>query len=181
MIVVHRSVRQIIDEAASERVRAGIDRVRIRVITAANGFVSGEASAVVRWIDGGVPAPMAKPPRLSDRGLGAAPTLVQNVETLAHLALIARYGSSWFRSVGTPQEAGSMLVTVLGAVREPCVLEIAIGTPIAEVIGLAGGPSAPLQALLIGGYFGTWVSAEQAPCHSHQPASQLSVPRSGPA
>ncbi len=162
VIVVHRSVRQIIDEAASERVRAGIDRVRIRVITAANGFVSGEASAVVRWIDGGVPAPMAKPPRLSDRGLGAAPTLVQNVETLAHLALIARYGSSWFRSVGTPQEAGSMLVTVLGAVREPCVLEIAIGTPIAEVIGLAGGPSAPLQALLIGGYFGTWVSAEQA-------------------
>ena len=62
LIVVHRSVREIIDEAASERVRAGIDRVRIKVITAANGFVSGEASAVVRWIDGGVPAPMAKPP-----------------------------------------------------------------------------------------------------------------------
>ena len=162
VVVVHRSVREIVDEAVSERRRAGIDRVRIKVITAADGFVSGEASAVVRWIDGGVPAPMAKPPRLSDRGLGAAPTLVQNVETLAHLALIARYGSSWFRSVGTQQEAGSMLVTILGAVREPCVVEIAIGTRTAEVIALAGGPSAPLQALLIGGYFGTWVGAAQA-------------------
>ena len=55
-----------------------------------------------------------------------------------------------------------MLVTILGAVREPCVHEIAIGTPIGEVLGLAGGPSAPLQALLIGGYFGTWVDAAEA-------------------
>ena len=82
---------------------------------------------------------------------------MQNVETLAHLALIARYGASWFRSVGTPTEPGSMLVTVLGAVREPCVLEIAIGTPIGRVLELAGGASAPLQALLLGGYFGDWV------------------------
>ena len=55
-----------------------------------------------------------------------------------------------------------MLVTILGAVREPCVDEIAIGTPIAEVLGAAGGPAAPLQALLIGGYFGTWVDAAAA-------------------
>ena len=54
-----------------------------------------------------------------------------------------------------------MLVTVLGAVREPCVLEIAIGTPVGLVLDLAGGPSAPLQALL-GGYFGAWAAAAQA-------------------
>jgi NADH:ubiquinone oxidoreductase subunit F (NADH-binding) len=87
---------------------------------------------------------------------------VQNVETLAHLALIARYGAPWFRSVGTPAEPGSMLVTVLGAVRQPCVAEIAIGTPVGRVLDLAGGPAAPLQALLFGGYFGAWADAAQA-------------------
>ena len=119
VIVVHPAARRVIDDAAAERTRAGFDRVRITVRTAAERFVAGEASAVVHWIERGVPAPTASPPRVSERGLRGAPTLVQNVETLAHLALIARYGAAWFRSVGTSAEPGSMLVTVLGAVREP--------------------------------------------------------------
>jgi NADH:ubiquinone oxidoreductase subunit F (NADH-binding) len=162
VLVVHHSVREIADDAAAQRRHAGLDRVRVRVTTAADRFVAGEASAVVHWIERGVPAPTRTPPRLSQRGLAGKPTLVQNVETLAHLALIARYGASWFRAVGTPQEPGSMLVTVLGAVNEPCVHEIAIGTPVDEVLRLAGGASAPLRALLLGGYFGTWVDAAAA-------------------
>ena len=114
--VVHHSVREIVDAAAAERTQASADRVRIRVMTAADRFVAGEASAVVHWIEDSVPTPTRKPPRISERGLGGRPTLVHNVETLAHLALIARYGASWFRAVGTAQEPGSMLVTILGAV-----------------------------------------------------------------
>ncbi len=162
VIVAHRDVREIMDEAAAERARAGLDRVRLAVRTAAEGFVAGQASAVVRWIQRGVPAPTATPPRLAQRGLHGAPTLVQNVETLAHLALIARYGAAWFRSAGTPAEPGTMLVTVAGAVREPGVLEIGIGTPVGEVLEQAGGAPAPLRALLLGGYFGTWVDAAAA-------------------
>lgn len=162
VLVAHRRVRQVMDRAAAERRHARLDRVQITVRTAADRFIGGEATAVVRWIERGVPAPTARPPRLAKRGLGGRPTLVQNVETLAHLALIARYGSSWFRSVGTPEEPGSMLVTVLGAVRDPCVAEIAIGTPVGQVLALAGGASAPLQALLLGGYFGGWVDAAEA-------------------
>jgi NADH:ubiquinone oxidoreductase subunit F (NADH-binding) len=162
VIVVHPAARGIIGDAVTERARADLDRVRIRVRTAAERFVAGEASAVVHWVARGVPAPMASPPRVSERGLRGAPTLVQNVETLAHLALIARYGAAWFRSVGTSAEPGSMLVTVLGAVREPAVAEIAIGAPIEQVLDLAGGRSAPLQALLLGGYFGDWVPAAAA-------------------
>src|ERR1022692_1340343 len=135
VIVVHHSVREIVDDAVAERRRAGFDRVRTRVVTAADRFVAGEASAVVHWIEDGRPTPTRKPPRLAERGLGGKPTLVQNVETLAHLALIARYGASRFRAVGTPVE---------------------------EVLDLAGGAAAPLQALLLGGYFGTWVSAAAA-------------------
>jgi NADH:ubiquinone oxidoreductase subunit F (NADH-binding) len=162
VIVAHHSVREILDEAATVRESSGFDQVRFRIITAAEGFVAGEASAVVHWAGRGIPTPTATPPRLAERGLGGAPTLVQNVETLAHLALIARYGASWFRSVGTAREPGSTLVTVLGAVREPSVLEIAIGTPVGEVLDLAGGPSGPLRALLLGGYFGTWADARAA-------------------
>jgi NADH:ubiquinone oxidoreductase subunit F (NADH-binding) len=162
VIVVHFSVREIVDEALAERRGARLDPIRIRAVTAANRFVAGEASAVVHWIERGVPTPTATPPRLSTRGLGGRPTLVQNVETLAHLALIGRFGASWFRSAGTAAEPGTMLVTVLGAVREPCVREIAIGTPVGEILSMAGGEAAPLQALLIGGYFGRWADAAAA-------------------
>jgi NADH:ubiquinone oxidoreductase subunit F (NADH-binding) len=162
VIVAHRSVREILAEAAAARANAAFDQVRFKIITAASGFVAGEASAVVHWAERGIPTPTGTPPRLAERGLGGAPTLVQNVETLAHLALIARYGAGWFRSVGTPREPGSMLVTVLGAVREPSVLEIAIGTPVGEVLDLSGGPAGPLRALLLGGYFGTWADAQAA-------------------
>lgn len=162
VMVVHHAVREIIDEAVAERRRTGADRIRIQVVTAADRFVAGEASAVVHWIERGIPAPTPTPPRLSARGLGGKPTLVQNVETLAHLALIGRFGASWFRSAGTAAEPGTMLVTVLGAVRAPCVQEIAIGTPVGEILDMAGGKTAPLQALLIGGYFGRWADAAAA-------------------
>jgi NADH:ubiquinone oxidoreductase subunit F (NADH-binding) len=149
-------VREVVDSAAAERRRARLDGVKVKVMTGADRFVGGEASALVNWVAHGIPVPTATPPRVSECGLLSRPTLVQNVETLAHLALIARWGARWFRSLGTPAEPGSMLVTVIGAVRQPGVREIEIGTPVSEVLELAGGPAAPLGALLIGGYFGTW-------------------------
>ena len=157
VIVAHAAVCGIVAAAAAERRRARLDRIRLAVIPAAGRFVAGEASAVVRWIEKGVPKPAGRAIRLSERGLHGRPTLVQNVETLAHLALIVRYGAGWFRSVGTAAEPGSMLVTLAGAIRRPGVIEVPIGTPVAEVLQAGGGPSRPLGALLVGGYFGTWV------------------------
>jgi NADH:ubiquinone oxidoreductase subunit F (NADH-binding) len=156
IVVVHDAVREVVDSAAAERRRAQVDRVKVKVMTGADRFVGGEASALVNWVAHGIPLPTATPPRVSESGLQSRPTLVQNVETLAHLALIARWGARWFRSLGTTAEPGSMLVTLIGGVRQPGVREIEIGMPVSEVLGLAGGPAAPLGALLIGGYFGTW-------------------------
>jgi NADH:ubiquinone oxidoreductase subunit F (NADH-binding) len=158
IVVVHDAVRETVEAAVAERRRARYGRVKIKVMPAADGFVAGEASALVNWVGHGIPLPTATPPRVSDRGLDGRPTLVQNVETLAHLALIARHGAAWFRSLGTPAEPGSMLVTLIGALRRPGVYEIEIGRPVGEVLDLAGGLAAPLEALLIGGYFGTWVN-----------------------
>ncbi len=162
IIVAHPAVSDIMTAALAERKRAGLERVRLSVVPAADRFVAGEASAVVHWLESGVPKPKATPQRLSERGLHGRPTLVQNVETLAHLALIGRYGADWFRGVGTDREPGSMLVTVAGAVGDPGVFEVAIGTAVGQVLDLAGGPVGPAGALLIGGYFGSWVDPARA-------------------
>jgi NADH:ubiquinone oxidoreductase subunit F (NADH-binding) len=155
--VAHPPVAAVVADAIRARRALGLDDVGIRVVPAADGFVAGEASAVVNWLAGGPPVPTPVPPRLAQHGLHGQPTLVQNAETLAHLALIARYGARWFRELGTAAEPGSMLVTVIGAVRHPGVREIEIGTPVTDVLAAAGGLDRPLRALLIGGYFGTWV------------------------
>ncbi|MGI9009215.1 MAG: NADH-ubiquinone oxidoreductase-F iron-sulfur binding region domain-containing protein [Streptosporangiaceae bacterium] len=162
IIVTHPAVTDIVADAAAERRRSRLDRVRLTVTDAAGRFVAGEASAVVHWLERGVPTPTATPRRLSERGLHGRPTLVQNVETLAHLALITRHGAAWFRAVGTAAEPGSMLVTLAGAVRDPGVYEVAIGTSLGDVLGAAGGQDGPLSALLFGGYFGSWVPAATA-------------------
>jgi NADH:ubiquinone oxidoreductase subunit F (NADH-binding) len=87
---------------------------------------------------------------------------VLNAETSAHLALIVRFGPGWFREVGTSSEPGSLLVTVSGAVKRPGVFEVALGTPLAQVVHRAGGFTERPRAVLLGGYFGTWVPAAAA-------------------
>jgi NADH:ubiquinone oxidoreductase subunit F (NADH-binding) len=178
-VVVHEAVREIVDRAAAERSPARRGGIRLKVVTGVDRFVGGEASALVNWVGNGIPLPTATPPRVFEDGLYGRPTLVQNVETLAHLALIGRYGAQWFRSLGTAAEPGSMLVTLIGGVHRPGVYEIEIGQPVGEILDLAGGPAAPLGALLIGGYFGTWADPEIA-CPLPFSAAGLSQVGAGP-
>jgi NADH:ubiquinone oxidoreductase subunit F (NADH-binding) len=148
--------------AIAERERHRLDRVSFRLVSTPDRFVAGEETALVNRLNGGQATPTFTPPRPFERGVGGAPTLVQNVETLAHLALLGRFGARWFRSVGTPAEPGSALVTLGGAVRRPGIYEIPLGLPLSELLTWAGGPSAPIGAFLIGGYFGAWVGADAA-------------------
>jgi NADH:ubiquinone oxidoreductase subunit F (NADH-binding) len=138
--------------ALHQRPAAGLDRLAVTVTEAPARFLAGQESALVNRLGGGPAVPTFVPPRVTERGLGGAPTLVQNVETLAHLALIARYGPRWFRAVGTADEPGSMLVTVHTASNTQ-VLEAEIGVPLGTL--LPGSHDA--QAVLIGGFHGTWL------------------------
>ena len=147
-----------LDEAVAER----RDAVRIQVTGIPGRYVSSEQSAIVQYLNGGPAKPTHSPPRPHERGVRGLPTLVNNVETLAHLALIARRGHRWFRSAGLPAAPGSMLATVSGAVCRPGVYEIELGTPLGEVLSFAGGPAEPVSALLVGGYFGAWLPAQVA-------------------
>ena len=153
--------RSALDRALTERAHNGTDAgTAIRVVPVPTGFVTGEETAVVQFVNGGPPKPTFTPPRPFERGIGGAPTLVLNVETFAHVALIARFGSDWFRNVGTSREPGSKLATITGAVRRPGVHELALGTALAQVIEAAGGLTGPVSAFLVGGYFGTWLRPE---------------------
>ncbi|OLZ63544.1 hypothetical protein AV521_38560 [Streptomyces sp. IMTB 2501] len=145
--------------ALDERLRARLDPVRLRLHALPHTYVSSESTSLVRWLNGGPARPQGSPPRTHERGVDRRPTLVNNAETLAHLALIARYGPDWYRQVGTPDEPGTTLVTVSGAVATPGVLEAALGTPITALLNRSGGPAEPLRAVLLGGFAGTWLPA----------------------
>ena len=144
------------------RARSGVDAVVPTVVAAPARFISGQETAVVSAINGGPALPTAVPPPVYVKGVDRRPTLIQNVETLAHLALLARHGASWFRGAGTEGEPGTMLCTISGAVASPGVVEVPIGTSIAELLERAGGPSGRLGAVLVGGYHGAWLPAATA-------------------
>lgn len=125
-------------------------------------YVSGQESALVNAINGGPGLPTFTPPRPFERGVRRKPTLIQNVETLAHVALLARYGAGWFRELGTSCDPGSALATLSGARTAPGVYEIAHGMPLSELLEAAGVDD-DLTAVLVGGYFGTWLPAAVIP------------------
>src|SRR5205823_11433564 len=165
IVAVSRADREGVEalSAAIDERRTRLDeRVRLRAVAVPDGFVAGEETALVQFLNRGVAKPTFTPPRPFERGVGRAPTLVQNVETLAQLALIARFGPEWFRAVGTAAEPGTALVTISGSVAEPGVYEVALGTPLRELVGQAGGVTEHVRAFLVGGFFGSWLSEREA-------------------
>ena len=131
------------------------DAVNVSVQTVPDAYLAGEETALIRALNGGPVKPTLTPPRPDQRGLARRPTLVSNAETLAHLALIARHGAGWFREVGTTAHPGSALVTVDGSVDRPAVYEIALGMSLTDVLASAG--EVGRGAVLVGGFYGTWL------------------------
>jgi NADH:ubiquinone oxidoreductase subunit F (NADH-binding) len=127
------------------------ERRLVSVALAPARYVAGAEAAAIHFIDEGVATPINVPPYPVERGVGGAPTLVQNVETLARVALLAR---------GLP--AAGTLITLAGAVARPGVVEVAPETTIGEGLAGAGGMSEVPRAILVGGYFGRWLDTKDA-------------------
>jgi hypothetical protein len=146
-----------LERAIDERPAA--ERPRLQLVP--DRFVAGEASALVNAVGGGQAKPTGRRPY-------EAGVLVQNVETLAHLALVARYGAAWFRTAGTETEPGTALATISGAVASPGVVEFELGTTLGRLLDQCGGLAEPVDAVLIGGYFGKWLPADPGLVLTHE-------------
>lgn len=148
--------------AIAERERTlGDAGVRVELAAVPGHYVAGQESALVNHLNGGPALPTFTPPLPFERGVRGRPTLVNNVETLAHLALLARHGATWFRQLGTPSQPGSALVTLSGPVGHPGVYEIEHGSPLSSLIEASGGLTSRPRAVLLGGYAGAWIGAER--------------------
>jgi NADH:ubiquinone oxidoreductase subunit F (NADH-binding) len=156
------SVRSMAAAIEERRVSSSPDRLaRLNLRTVPGHYVAGQESALVNYLAGGAAKPLLTPPMPFEQGVRRRPTLVNNAETLAHIALIARHGAQWFRQIGTPTQPGSALITLSGAVAHPGVYEIEHGASLASLIDAAGGTTAGLRAALIGGYAGAWIGGER--------------------
>lgn len=153
LVVGRRDLADLVERVQARRG----DRVPVTVVRTPRRFVAGEETAVVDLVNGGPGLPTDKRVKIFERGVRGRRTLLHNAETLAHLALIARYGAEWFRAVGTAEEPGTMLATVTGAVRSPGVFEVELGTPLSALLDAAGADR--FQAVLVGGFHGAWVPA----------------------
>jgi len=146
-----------LQRAVKERVRAGLAEPPIRIVRTAHRYIAGESSAVVNRASGGPSKPKFTLQRSAEKGVNDHPTLVQNAETLAHAAMIARYGAEWFRKLGTESSPGSTLMTLCGNVKHPGVYEVDLGARLGGVLEAAGGTVTPAGGALLGGYFGSWL------------------------
>ncbi len=160
-LALHRdsNLLPILTKALDERHAAGIDTLPISLVTPPARYVASEESALSHWVGEGIATPVY-PDRPFQKGAAGRPTLVQNVETLSHIGLIARHGGDWYRQVGVPSAPGTTLVTIGGAVQEEGVVEVPTGTPVRDIIALAGGLTEPVRGYLTGGYGGGWVAAD---------------------
>ena len=142
--------------AIAERGRRRLQEPAFELMTPPGRYVAGEESALVHWLDEGETLPQYRPHRPSLLTIGRRGVLVDNAETHANVALIARRGADWFRSVGTSRQPGTVVTTVSGHGRL-VVNEVPYGTPVREVLRAAGVPFEPV-AVLLGGYGGTWLA-----------------------
>ncbi len=124
----------------------------IELHVGAGAYVCGEESALIESLEGRRGIPRNRPPYPVTHGYKNKPTVVNNVESLAAAALVARHGAAWFRAVGTAKSSGTKVLSVSGDVASPGIYEYPFGVTVRRVLDDAG--AADVQAVQVGGASG---------------------------
>ena len=136
----------------------------IDVRVGAGAYVCGEETALLQSIQGGRGTPRPRPPFPAQHGLWDAPTLINNVETLAALPAILRRGADWYASLGTEGSRGTKVFALSGAVRHTGLVEVPMGISLRTVVETIGGGTpdgGPVKAVQTGGPSGGCIPADQ--------------------
>jgi NADH-quinone oxidoreductase subunit F len=161
---------RIINEAIEELHAAGLlgsnilgsgFNFTLKSIKGAGAYICGEETALLASIEGQRPEVRTRPPFPTIEGLFRRPTIVNNVETFANLHAILSMGGKEFAKIGTPQSTGPKLISLDSHFVKPGIYEVAMGTPLGEVIALAGGFKTAIKAIQIGGPLGGIVPLSQ--------------------
>jgi NADH-quinone oxidoreductase subunit F len=179
----YREVEHMMAEALNTLTRqgwVGPGGVDVEIRRGAGAYIAGEETALFNSIEGKRPEPRVKPPFPTNKGLWGSPTLIQNVETLANVAVLFAHDVLWFKEYGTKDTAGTKLVALSGHIQHPGVYEVPFGMPLSEILNspdLGGSVvgSGRLGAVLLGGAAGTFLSPDEVAASSLDYASLAAV------
>jgi NADH-quinone oxidoreductase subunit F len=126
----------------------------IQIVKGAGAFVCGEETALMRSVEGERGEPRQRPPYPVEQGIYGKPTAINNVETWANIPVIINQGAADFARVGSPQNSGTKIFSLVGKVKNTGLVEVPMGTTLGDIVyGLGGGPSgrAKIKAVQTGG------------------------------
>src|SRR5215211_8391780 len=111
----------------------------VTVHAGAGAYICGEETALLDSLEGRRGQPRLKPPFPAVAGLYAAPTVINNVESIASVPPIVLNGAEWFTAMGTPKSKGMTIYSLSGHVANPGQFEAPLGTTLRQLLDLAGG------------------------------------------
>ena len=127
---------------------------RLHINRGAGAFVCGEGSALTASIEGKRGMPRVKPPRTVEKGLWEKPTVLNNVETYAHVPKIILQGADWYRTIGTEGSPRTKTFSLTGSIENTGLIEVPMGSTLRQIIFDIGGGlkhGAQFKAVKIGG------------------------------
>jgi NADH-quinone oxidoreductase subunit F len=135
----------------------------INMVRGAGAFVCGEETALMRSIEGKIGEPRQRPPFPAQKGINGRPTAINNVETWANIPVVIEKGAKEFTNVGTKNNSGTKIFSLVGKVKNTGLVEVPMGITIGEIVNdIGGGPvgKAKIKAVQTGGPSGGCIPAE---------------------